>query len=73
MYKKITTKYVVIAKNYQQIRGNNSTFFRKTSLITSKIKNLPAYVVTSQTQLWQGFIAFLQKYLTSLRGNLRIQ
>ena len=27
MYKKATSKYVVIAKNYHQIRGNDLTFF----------------------------------------------
>lgn len=27
MYKKVTSKYVVIAKSYHQVRGKNLTFF----------------------------------------------
>ena len=63
MYKKVTSKYVVIAKSYQQIRGNNLTFLLENHVITSNLENLPAYVVTSQTQLYQGFRAFPQKTL----------
>ena len=29
MYKKVTSNYVVIAKNYQQTRGNDLTFLWK--------------------------------------------
>ena len=73
MYKKAATNYVVTVKSYHQTRGNDLTFCRKNHVITSKMENLPAYVVSSQTQLYQGFSAFPQKYLTSLRGNPKTQ
>ena len=73
MYKKVTSKYVVRVKNYQQLRGNNLTFFGKNHVITSKMENIPVDVVSSQIQLHQGFSAFPQKYLTSLRGNPKMQ
>lgn len=73
MYKKVTSKYVVMVKNYQQIRGKNLTFLWKNHVITSKMEKIPAYVVSSQIQLYQGFGAFSQKYLTSLRGNPKMQ
>ena len=73
MYKKVTSKYVVIAKNYQQTRGNNLTFFvgkpcnyQKNGKLTSLRGNLAKPVVAR-------VLSVSVKNLTRLRGNPKTQ